>query len=124
MIGKTAELFCKRSVYMSRSISQLCMSCKRSFTTLSITNLMSELNEAGSCNNNNKVIELWNNFNGSEPNNNNLNQNNDCLRNFLYWFSNLGEIQYTLDVVLSLIPNVTTDDTLQLLTTYKNAKKK
>ncbi len=87
------------------------------FTTVSVSHLMSELNDAGECKNNHKVIELWH-----LAESNNLNRNNECLRHFLYWFSSLGQIQYTLDVMSSLVPNVTTDDTLQLLKTYKNAK--
>ena len=90
---------------------------KRCFTALSIHSLLDELNHAGNNKNNDEIVKLW-----QMAEANNYNKNSDCSRNFLYWFSSLGQIQYTLDVISSLIPNVTTEDTLQLLTTYKNAR--
>ena len=78
---------------------------------------MLELDKYGTLRDNNKVIELW-----QFAEANKYNQNNDCSRSFLYWFSSLGQIKYTLDAMSSLLPNITTSDTLQLLQSYKIAK--
>lgn len=97
--------------------TRLCIICRKSFTALSINDVILDLNKYGSLKDNNKIIELW-----KYCEENKLNKNNACSRSFLYWFSSLGQIDYTLDVISSLIPNVTTNDTLQLLQSYQNAK--
>lgn len=105
------------SIWLRKLSPSLCVICTRSCSALSLSDLMLDLNAAGSSRDNERVIELWEFAEANQ-----WHTNNECSRNFLYWFSALGQIQYTLDVISSLIPNVTSSDTLQLLESYKNAK--
>ena len=105
------------TVWLRKLSPSLCVICTRSFSALSLSDLMMDLHSAGSSKDNQRVIELWEFAEANQ-----YHTDNECSRNFLFWFSALGQIQYTLDVISSLIPNVTSSDTLQLLESYKNAK--
>lgn len=102
--------YCRVSLY-AISNQRLC------FESSSLTVLLSDLEIAGKKKNNDQIMKLWKYAEDEQ-----LDEDTNCKRSFLKWFSSLGYIQQTIDIIGKLLPDITAQDTLCLMRSYQMAR--